>query len=195
MGDFEERNSIVGGRPQVVRTYLVKFRSIGYNRGEILPSFKLMTDPLSALTAGVIVDLAARKFIESGVGKLAEKFTESAIQKMGELWNRIKERLSGKSEKLDEALVKVEQGDAAAQAVVTKYLDVAMEDYPEFATEVKQLAQEIHAGKIQDNSSMVMNILGENATGYQTKNEVTVQGGESYTGNIIIHKYTTPPNP
>jgi hypothetical protein len=49
-----------------------------------------MVDPVSALTAGVIVDLAARKFLESSAGKLAEKFTESAIQKMGDLWSRIK---------------------------------------------------------------------------------------------------------
>jgi hypothetical protein len=69
-----------------------------------------MVDPV-ALTASVIVDLAARKFVESGAGKLAEKFTESAIQKMGELWQQIKKRLGGKSEKLDEAMVKVEQGD------------------------------------------------------------------------------------
>ncbi len=69
-----------------------------------------------------------------------------------------------------------------------------MEDYPEFATEVKQLAQEIHAGKIQDNSSMVMDVSGERATGYQTKNEVTVHGGESYTGNITINKYSPPPD-
>ncbi len=78
-----------------------------------------MVDPVS-MTAGVIVDLAARKFIESGAGKLAEKFTESAIQKMGDLWQRIKARLSGKSEKLDEAMVKVEQGDSAALATVKK---------------------------------------------------------------------------
>ena len=152
-----------------------------------------MVDPVSALTAGVIADLAARKFIESGAGKLAEKFTESAIQKMGDLWNRIKNRLSGKSERLDEAIVKVERGDRTALETVTKYLDVAMDDYPEFATEIKQLAQEIHAGKIQDNSSMVMDVSGEHATGYQTKNEVTVHGGESYTGNITINKnYTAP---
>lgn len=154
-----------------------------------------MVDPVSALTAGVIVDLAARKFIESGVGKLAEKFTEAAIQKMGDLWNRIKTRLGGKSEKLDEAIVRVEQGDRAALETVTKYLDVTMEDYPEFAAEIRQLAQEIHAGKIQDNSSMVMNISGEQNTGYQTKNEVTVHGGESYTGHITINKYTNSPNP
>lgn len=87
---------------------------------------------------------------------------------MGELWNRIKERLSGKSEKLDEALVKVEQGDAVAQATVTKYLDVAMEDYPEFATEVKQLAQEITLEQKQDNSNMNAYNYGS-GTIYQTK--------------------------
>jgi hypothetical protein len=127
-----------------------------------------MVDPVSALTAGVIVDLAARKFIESGAGKLAEKFTESAIQKMGDLWQRIKTRLSGKSEKLDEAMVKVEQADPAAQAVVSKYLDVAMEDYPEFAAEVQQLAHQITLEQRQDNSSMNAYNYGS-GTVYQTK--------------------------
>lgn len=127
-----------------------------------------MVDPVSALTAGVIVDLAARKFIESGAGKLAEKFTESAIQKMGELWQRIKTRLGGKSEKLDEAMVKLEQGDRAAQELVTKYLDVAMMDYPEFAEEVQQLAHQITLEQKQDNSSMNAYNYGS-GTVYQTK--------------------------
>ncbi|MBW4465708.1 MAG: hypothetical protein KME07_09755 [Pegethrix bostrychoides GSE-TBD4-15B] len=126
-----------------------------------------MVDPVSALTAGVIVDLAARKFVESGAGKLAEKFTESAIQKMGDLWQRIKTRLSGKSAKLDEAMVKVEQGDSAAQAVVSKYLDVAMEDYPEFAAEVQQLVHQITLEQKQDNSSMNAYNYGS-GTVYQT---------------------------
>ena len=127
-----------------------------------------MVDPVSALTAGVIADLAARKFIESGAGKLAEKFTESAIQKMGDLWNRIKNRLSGKSERLDEAIDKVEQGDRTALETVTKYLDVAMVDYPEFAAEVQQLAHQITLEQKQDNSSMTAYNYGS-GTVYQTK--------------------------
>jgi arginyl-tRNA synthetase len=126
-----------------------------------------MVDPV-ALTASVIVDLAARKFVESGAGKLAEKFTESAIQKMGELWQQIKKRLGGKSEKLDEAMVKLEQGDTAAKDLVTKYLDVAMVDYPEFAKEVQQLAYQITLEQKQDNSSMNAYNYGS-GTVYQTK--------------------------
>jgi hypothetical protein len=149
-----------------------------------------MADPVS-LTAGAIASLAFQKFVESGAGELAKKFTTDAIAKMGLLWERVKAKLQGKSAKLDEALVKVEQGDLAALDTITKHLDVAMDEHPDFAEELKILARDITAGKLQDNSSMVMEVSGSHATGYQSKNEVVVQGGESYTGNITIHKNYT----
>lgn len=102
------------------------------------------------------------------------------------------EQTAGSSPKLDEALDKAQTGDLTSVGTIAKYLDVAMEDYPEFAEEVRGLVQEIHAGKIQDNSSMVMNV-SDQATGYQTRNEVTNQGGENYTGNITINKHYSAP--
>ncbi len=151
-----------------------------------------MADPVT-WTAGAIASLAFQKFLESGAGELGKKFTTEAITKMGVLWEQVKAKLTGKSAKLDEALAKVEQGDRTALETVTKHLDVAMDEHPDFATEIQVLAKEITAGKLQDNSSMVMEVSGDHATGYQSKNEVIVQGGESYTGNITIHKnYSAP---
>ncbi len=69
-----------------------------------------MADPVT-WTAGAIASLAVQKFLESGAGELGKKFTTEAITKMGLLWEQVKTKLMGKSAKLDEALVKVEQGD------------------------------------------------------------------------------------
>jgi hypothetical protein len=142
------------------------------------------------LTAGAIVTLAVQKAIESGAGELAKKFTESAIAKMDDLRKAIWNKLRGKSQKLDEALVKAEQGDRAAIDTVAKYLDVAMEDYPDFATQVQAIAQEIHAGKLVDNSSMTQNNY-DNARGWQTK----VEGGTAYIGEIHQYGHDRPANP
>ena len=137
-----------------------------------------MADPL---TAGVLVGLAVQKFVESGAGELAKKFTTEAIAKIPELWQQIKNKLQGRSPKIDEALVKLESGDRSAIDTVTKNLDVVLDDEPEFANELKLLAQTIQAGKIQDNSTMTQN-NSDNAKGWQTK----VEGGTAYIGEIHI---------
>ncbi len=150
-----------------------------------------MVEPASTLTAAVLIDLAFRKLVELGAGELGKKFTEAALKRMDDLRQAIVARLRGRSEKVDEALAKLEQGDKSGSETVVKNLDVVMDEYPEFANELKAIAQEINAGKLQDNSSMVMNV-SDHATGYQTKNEVTNHAGENYTGAITINKYHTP---
>ena len=80
---------------------------------------KAMTDPL---TAGALVGLAVQKFVESSAGELAKKFTTDAIAKIPELWQKIKNKLSGKHPTVDEALVKVESGDRAAIETVSTVL-------------------------------------------------------------------------
>jgi hypothetical protein len=143
-----------------------------------------MSDPI---TASILVGLAVQKFVESSAGELAKKFTTEAIAKIPELWQQIKNRLQGKSAKVDEALVKLESGDRSAIDTVTKNLDVLLDDEPEFANELKLLAQTIQAGKIQDNSSMNQN-NSDNARGWQTK----VEGGTAYIGEIHIQHGQTP---
>lgn len=147
-----------------------------------------MVEPVTTLAAGTIATLAFQKFIESGAGELAKKFTEAAIARMDDLRKAILEKLRGKSERVDEALAKAEQGDRDAINTVAKYLDVAMEDYPNFATEVQAIAREIHAGKLVDNSSMTQNNY-DNARGWQTK----VEGGTAYIGEV--HQYGSDKSP
>jgi len=135
-----------------------------------------MADPLT-LTAGAIANLAFQKFIESGAGELAKKFTAEAIAKMDELRQAIWNKLRGRSAKVDEALAKAEQGDRTAISTIAKNLDVVLDDEPEFAEQLKVLAKEIQAGKLQDNSNMVQNVTGDNNMNVQAKAE---QGGKQY---------------
>jgi hypothetical protein len=144
-----------------------------------------MVDPVT-LTAGAIAQLAFQKFIESGAGKLAEKFTEGAIAKMDKLREKIWARLRGRPGGQN-ALLAAEKGSKADLENVAAHLQLAMVEDPQFADEIRSLAQEIHAGKIQDNSSMHQ-YNSDNARGWQTK----VEGGTAYVGEVHIHQGQPP---
>ncbi len=105
-----------------------------------------MSDPI---TASILVGLAVQKFVESSAGELAKKFTTEAIAKIAELWQQIKNRLQGKSAKVDEALVKLESGDRSAIDTITKNLDVMLDEDETFAALLQKLAKEINAGQIK----------------------------------------------
>ena len=144
-------------------------------------------EPVTTLTAAVIADLAFRKFIESGAGELAKKFTEGAIVKMDALRQKIWDKMRGKPT-AEAALTSIEQGSKAELDRLVAYIQVAMDDDPQFADDIRLMAQQINAGKIQDNSSMVMNV-SDQARGWQTK----VEGGSAYIGEIHFHDKQTNP--
>lgn len=147
-----------------------------------------MTD---LLTASAIATLAFQKFIESGAGGLAKKFTSSAIYKMDELRRRIVDRLKGKNDKLDAALVGAEQGKAEAISTVAKYLEMAMKDQV-FAQEVSGLAREIQQDiDIQQGSGgEVWNVIGKAEKNEFTDNKAPII--KDNTGTININ-YGQPP--
>ena len=99
---------------------------------------------------------------------------------MDELRQKIWDKLRGKSPRVDEALTQVERGDRAALETIAKNLDVVMDEHPDFAREVQAIAQEIHAGKLLDQSSMTM-YVSDQARGWQTK----VEGGTAYIGEQL----------
>jgi hypothetical protein len=141
-----------------------------------------MTDPLS-LTASAIATLAFQKLIESSAGELAKKYTTEAIAKMESLLKRIWTKLRGKP-RVEEVKALIEQNHKITPEQINQiaaYLQVAMDDDPQFADEIRLTAQQINAGKIQDNSSMVQN-NSDQAKGWQTK----VEGGTAYIGEIHI---------
>jgi hypothetical protein len=139
-----------------------------------------MADPVT-LSATVIATLAFTKMLE----KTVEKFTEGALTKMDELRQTIWNKLRG-NPRAENALTAVEQGNKDELQRLAVYLQDAMEDDPQFANEVRALAQEIHAGKLQDNSQMTQSNY-DNARGWQTK----VDGGTNYIGEIHFNQPPT----
>ena len=138
-------------------------------------------EPLTTLTAAAIADLAFRKFIESGAGELAKKFTEGAILQMDALRQKIWDKMRGKPT-AEAALTSIEQGSKAELDRLVAYIQVAMDDDPQFADDIRLTAQQINAGKIQDNSSMTQNNY-DSSTGYQTK----IEGGTGFVGGTHYH--------
>jgi hypothetical protein len=138
----------------------------------------MMTDPITTLTIAAIADLAFRKFMESSATELAKKFTTDAIAKMDELRQKIWNKLRGQPT-AETALTAIENRDWTEKDRLVAYLQVAMDNDPQFADEIRLLAQEIHAGKIQDNSAMIQNNY-DNAKGYQVK----VEGGTANIGDV-----------
>ncbi len=138
-------------------------------------------EPVTTLTAAAIADLAFRKFIESGAGELAKKFTEGAIVKMDALRQKIWDKMRGKPS-AETAITSIEQGSTAELDRLVAYIQVAMDDDAQFADEIRLMAQQINAGKIQDNSSMTQNNY-DSSTGYQTK----IEGGTAFVGGTHYH--------
>jgi hypothetical protein len=139
-----------------------------------------MADPVT-LSATVIATLAFTKMLE----KTVEKFTEGALTKMDELRQTIWNKLRG-NPRAENALTAVEQGNKDELQRLAVYLQDAMDDDPQFANEVRALAQEIHAGKLQDNRQMTQSNY-DNARGWQTK----VDGGTNYFGEIHFNQPPT----
>ncbi len=106
-----------------------------------------MTDPVT-LTTGAIVAIAASKFIEGAGAKVGELVTGGTLKQAGtqvsKLWGLIKGKFAG-NQRAEEALGKVEAGDASALTKLEVYLDdeLAEPQNQAFATEVRQLAQQI----------------------------------------------------
>lgn len=147
-----------------------------------------MTDPATALTVTVIADLAFRKFLETAAGEAAKKFTETALSKMDELRQKIVGRLKGiPAAQTAIANIEGKAGTSADVETIADYLKIVMREDPQFGDELKVMAQEIKAGKLQDNNKMEQN-NHDNSTGYQTK----IEGGQGFVGGT--HYHGTPPD-
>jgi hypothetical protein len=133
------------------------------------------------MTASAIATLAFQEFVKSGAGELAKKFTAEAIAKMGQLRELIWKRLAWKHPSADVAIEKAKAGEQDGIDTVATFLGVELLDR-EFAAQIQAIAQEINAGKLLDQSSMVQNNF-DNAKGWQTK----VEGGTAYIGEIHIN--------
>lgn len=137
-----------------------------------------MADPF---TVGTIATLAFTKFIESSAGELAKNFTQRGIEQMDTLRQKIWAKLMG-NPRAEAALKAAEDGSKADIEKVTYYLKIEMNEDEDFATEIQALAQQIQAGKIQDQNAIQMEVTGNDNTNIQAKAE---QGGTQYIAETI----------
>jgi hypothetical protein len=146
---------------------------------------------METITAATIATLAFQKFIEAGAGELAKQFTQDALKKMDDLRKLVWSKLIHRDPDLRPTAQAIEQSQKITpeqMEEITAHLQIAMKKEPQFAQQVQTIARDIHAGKLQDNSTMTQ-INRDNARGWQTK----VEGGTAYIGEI--HQYGTPPKP
>ncbi|MEH2007152.1 hypothetical protein [Nostoc sp.] len=113
-------------------------------------------EPVS-LTAAVIANLVITKAIE----KTVDKITEGTLDKLKLLRQKIWDKFQGKP-KVQQALIKAEQGSKEDLNFVAAYLQVEMDTDSQFGEEVQSLSQEIHQeiniGKVQGKN--VQNVYG-----------------------------------
>lgn len=135
---------------------------------------------MEPLTAGAIATLAFTKAFE----KTIEKLTEATFTKINELRKKIWDKVRVYYPKAEIVLVEAENGSKPELDQVAAYLQVVMNEEPEFATEIEKLAreiqQEINIGQIQGQN--VQNVYGgeaqqNNAVG---TNAPVIQGGSGH---------------
>ena len=136
-----------------------------------------MLDPASAATIvglallPVLKSDAGKKLVESVVGKLGEKLTEGMLKKMDELRQMIWKRLRGKPG-AEQVLKGAEIGSEADLKVVVDLLQDEMEQHPDFAQELRQVAQQIinidsiEARNIQNNYGESQGMQVNDSKGY-----------------------------
>lgn len=108
-------------------------------------------DPVTAMTAGTIVQAAFQAFLNSEAGKasvdkMSEILTEKGLTQMEELRQKIWGRLRLKSRKMQALSTAVEQTQQVTLAQmdnIAAYLRVEMDYDDRFAAEIRQLADRI----------------------------------------------------
>ena len=133
---------------------------------------------VTAIAAAKLVELAFNEFVKSGAGEIAKKTVGGAIDLVKNLRDKIKAKFQG-NERAEKALAEVEkEGNSAALDKVTKYLDLELDEDEAFATEVRQIAQQIINIQNQNNSSREYNNNGRDQINIET-----IQGNPKIGGS------------
>lgn len=112
-------------------------------------------EPVTTLAASVIAKLAFDEFIKAGAGELAKKSVGGTISLVKTLQAKIRQKFQGNT-KAETALTAVEEdGDAAALTKLEVYLEDAMTDDSAFASDIRQVAQQII--NIQNQNTTTLN--------------------------------------
>lgn len=137
-----------------------------------------MTDPVTALTTGIILNLAFQEFIKGGAGELAKKSLDGAFDLAKNLQDKISAKFKGNT-KAETAIATLEtDGSSTALTKLEVYLDDAMADDEVFAKEVQQIAKQII--NIQNHSSSERNYINN---GRDQINIETIQGNPKIGGS------------
>jgi hypothetical protein len=100
-------------------------------------------EPITALTAAAIAKIAFEEFVKAGGGELAKKSLAGVSDLVKALRDKINVKFKG-NDRAEIAIAEVEQqGTPVALEKVTKYLDLEMMEDDAFATEIKQISQQI----------------------------------------------------
>ncbi len=106
---------------------------------------------LTALATGTIVQLAFNELVKAGAGEVAKRSVGEAIDLSSRLRKKILERFTGNTQ-AKAALVEIEKEENLD--AVTRYLDAEMQKDSAFATEVRQLAQQIINSQNQSQTTL-----------------------------------------
>jgi hypothetical protein len=102
-----------------------------------------MSDPVTTIAAGAILNLAFQEFAKSGAGEVAKKSVDGAISLARGLRDKISAKLKGHTN-AEAAIAAVEADQSsAAMTRLEVYLDDVMADDAVFAEELRQVAQQI----------------------------------------------------
>jgi hypothetical protein len=150
-----------------------------------------MSDPLTATAIAAYAFAShfvqtelGKKFIEGIVGEAGKSVLATGLNKMGELKEKIVQKLSGNGS-AEVAIAATEEGDPEALEDVAYHLRNAMKADSAFATELQQVAEQIiNIGKIEGKN--IQNIYdgqgqlitGEGATVYQVGPNSTLHIGQ-----------------
>lgn len=138
-----------------------------------------MTDPLTTITAGTILNLAFQEFAKAGAADLAKKSLSGAIDLVKNLRDKLRAKFQGNT-KAETAIQSVEtEGSPAALSKLEVYLDDAMTDDATFATELRQMTQQII--NIQNQNTEGDHIYNQTA-GRDVINVEKIEGGANKFG-------------
>jgi hypothetical protein len=119
-----------------------------------------MTDPVATIAVGTIINLAFQEFVKSGTGEIAKKTVAGAIELGKELRDKIVTKFQGNA-KAEAVIATVEKDcSLAALTKLEVYLDNMMTDDAAFATELRQVAQQIINIQAQSSSNREYNNYG-----------------------------------
>jgi hypothetical protein len=138
-----------------------------------------MTDPVTTIAVGSILNLAFQEFVKSGAGEVAKKAVGGTIDLAKGLRDKIVAKFKGNT-KAEAAIAAVEtDGDLAALNKLEVYLDDVMTDDAVFAMELRQVAQQII--NIQ-NKNIDNNRVYNQKAGRDIINVEKIEGGSNKFG-------------